>query len=97
MSRHRGHTGRTDANQQAIVQALRHAGVSVCSLAGCGDGVPDLLCSILGRTLLIEAKTGKGALTPAQEAFVVGWQGELHIVRSVDQALAVALGRKVSV
>lgn len=37
---------RTDANQTAIVEALRKCGASVQSLAAVGKGVPDLLVGL---------------------------------------------------
>jgi hypothetical protein len=42
-----------DANQEAVVLALRSAGATVQSLAGVGKGVPDLLVGYKGQTLLI--------------------------------------------
>jgi Holliday junction resolvase len=47
-----------DANQEAVVTALRSAGATVQSLAGVGKGVPDLLVGFKGQTLLMEVKDG---------------------------------------
>jgi len=84
--------GKTDANQAAIVQALRQAGCQVLSLAALGSGVPDLLVR-RGGTLqlyLLEVKDGNKSasrrkLTPDQVAFHRHWP--VHIVNNVEEAL----------
>lgn len=87
---------RTDGNHSAIVKALRAAGCGVVDLSGVGNGVPDLLVeapvSPWAMTLL-EVKDpsqppNKQKLTPAQVTFHAGWRGPLHVVRTVDEALA---------
>ena len=84
---------KTDANQSAIVQALRAIGASVQSLAAVGDGVPDLLVGYRGRTFLLECKDGDKVpsarkLTPDQERWHAAWRGEaVIVVNSVDEAL----------
>lgn len=50
--------GRTDANQAAIVAALRRCGASVVDLSGVGNGFPDL---IVGRRTSLCASCGKNA------------------------------------
>ncbi len=86
---------RVDANQPAIVHALRLAGCSVEHLHQVGEGCPDLLCAIAGdQTFLIEVKDGakpvpKQALTKDQVVWHARWRGKVHVVNSVDQALAV--------
>lgn len=80
------HAGKVDANQKPIVDALRAAGASVQSLASLGKGVPDLLVS-KGQTWLIEVKGPKGKPTPDQEKWIAAWNGPVHIVRTVDDAL----------
>ena len=88
---------RIDANQPAIVAALRKAGATVQSLAGVGCGVPDLLVGIAGKTMLMEIKDGaKPAsarrLTPDQLVWHAAWQGgTLAVVDSPEAALR-ALG-----
>ena len=85
--------GRVDANQKAIVAALRQVGASVQSLADIGHGCPDLLVGFRGRTLLMEVKDGSKvksarALTPDEEAWIAGWRGTpAFIVESVEQAV----------
>ena len=48
---------RVDATQAEIVKALRGYGCSVTSLHEVGNGCPDLLIGIHGRTLLMEIRT----------------------------------------
>ena len=84
-----------DANQTAVVKALRAAGATVQSLAAVGDGVPDLLVGINGRTALIEVKDGakvpsKQKHTEAQTVWNAAWQGgTLATVTSPEAALRV--------
>lgn len=84
-----------DANQTAVVKALRAAGATVHSLAAVGDGVPDLLVGINGRTALIEVKDGakvpsKQKHTEAQTVWHAAWQGgTLATVNSPEAALRV--------
>ena len=85
--------GRVDANQRAIVAALRQIGASVQSLADIGHGCPDLLVGFRGRTLLFEVKDGSKvksarALTPDEEAWIGAWEGApVFVVESVEQAI----------
>lgn len=76
-----------DANERQIIDALVNAGCAVVQL----DRPLDLLvCRPCGDTLLIEVKnpTHYGKLNDEQEAFVASWPGEIHVVRTVDEALA---------
>ncbi len=84
---------RTDSNQAEIVSALRKCGASVLDLSGVGEGCPDLLVGMLGRNVLLEIKTEKGAIRPQQRAVLAAWRGEAYIVRSVDEALLAILKR----
>jgi hypothetical protein len=81
-------TGRVDANQGEIVEALRRAGRHVLLLSSVGKGCPDLLVSWSGRAILMEVKTPGGRLTPDQEAFVARYPGPFVVVRSAAEALA---------
>lgn len=82
-----------DANQEAVVIALRAAGVQVQSLAAIGKGVPDLLCQYEGTFYLIEVKDGRK--TPSQRKLTndqLKWHEEwksafLGVVESPDEAL----------
>lgn len=84
---------RVDDNQGQIVDALRKAGATVQSLAGMGDGVPDLLVGFRCQTLLMEVKDGRKApceqrLTMFQANWHREWRGgPVSIVTDVDGAL----------
>ena len=84
---------RTDANQKAIVTALRRIGASVAVTSGIGNGFPDIVVGYRGRNYLIEIKDGdkppsKRKLTPDEAAWHEAWRGEVMVVESVDDALA---------
>ncbi len=83
-----------DANQPEIVKALRQMGVSVQHLHSVGSGCPDLLCAVNGRVFLIEIKDGSKVpsaqkLTPDQVEWHAAWKSTVHIVRNIDDAIAV--------
>lgn len=87
MSIHRRKASK-DNNQRDIVRALESVGVFVQPLSGAG--VPDLLVGYNSQWLLMEVKSERGKLTPAQSE----WHALAHshnlplvIVRSVGQAL----------
>lgn len=80
---------RKDANHTEIVSALRGVGADVVDLAAVGEGVPDILVAFRGVLYLLELKTAKGKLTPAEEAWHQAWRGPVAIVRSVDEALSI--------
>jgi hypothetical protein len=83
------HAARVDANQAAIVSALRAAGASVYII-----GLPvDLLVGHRGKTMLIEVKRDRKAkFTAFQREFMAGWDGvPVARVDGVDDALR-ALG-----
>lgn len=81
--------GKVDANQPEIVRALEDIGADVLSLADMGKGVPDLLVHWRGTHYLMEVKGAKGRLTPAEIAFIERWRGQVHIVRSIEDAFDV--------
>ena len=66
---------RTDANQQAVIDALRQVGASVQSLAEIGNGCPDLLVGYNGHTFLLEIKDGT---KPASEIKLTKHQIDWH-------------------
>ena len=86
---------RIDANQTAVVEALRAAGATVHSLAAVGNGVPDLLVGFNGQTLLFEVKDGdkspsRQKLTAHQKQWHENWQGGvLQIVDGPASALLI--------
>ena len=79
--------GRTDANQTAVVAALRLLGCSVAITSGAGGGLPDIIVGFRGVNLLIELKDGDKVpsakkLTPAEQHFVDNWKG--HPVKIIE-------------
>lgn len=89
--------GRTDANQQEIVDALRQAGCSVLVLSGVGHGCPDLLVGRGRVNYLLEVKDGeappsKQRLTKDELDFFASWRGQATVVSSVESALTAAVG-----
>jgi hypothetical protein len=84
---------RIDANQPAIVSALRRAGVRVHITSGLGDGFPDLMC-VRGEVLrLLEVKDGAKPpsarkLTPAEAEFHAVFPDHVAVVCSPEEALA---------
>ena len=86
---------RKDANQGAIVDALRKIGATVKVM----HTPLDLLVGYRGRNYLLEVKharnkTGKGRgelsqLTPAQIKFVNEWRGQYTKVYTPDEAIEV--------
>ena len=86
---------RVDANQSAIVGALRAAGAWIVDLSGVGKGCPDLLvCGPAQRVwVLLEIKDGDKApsrrkLTAAQVGFHRDCPAPLFVVTNIDEALA---------
>lgn len=93
MSIHR-RAARRDANEAAIVKALREVGCLVEPISG--EGVPDLIvwAPEKMRIVLVEVKDGAKPpsarkLKPAQEKFHREWAlAPVFVVSSVDEALA---------
>jgi hypothetical protein len=83
---------KVDRNQPEIVAALRAAGCSVQTLHRVGQGCPDLLVGTSRRNLLIEVKakaqSWAKALTPDQIDWHINWRGQVAVVNSVEEALA---------
>lgn len=85
--------GRTDANQTAVVQALRNMGCSVAITSGAGNGLPDIIVGVHGVNLLIEIKDSEKVpsakkLTPAEQYFVDNWKGlAVKIVETPEEAV----------
>lgn len=87
--------GKIDANQTAVVSALRAAGATVQSLAAVGGGVPDLLVGYKSHTILMEVKDGnkppaQRKLTEDQLKWHGAWNGgTLCVVDGPEAALRV--------
>lgn len=93
MARYRA---KIDGNHTDIVTALRSVGAGVQSLAGVGDGCPDLLVAFRGAWHVLEVKDGskppsKRTLTPAEEMWLMRFDelAPVFVVKSVDEALEV--------
>lgn len=92
---------KVDANQDAIVTALRAAGATVQSLAPIGKGCPDLLVAgprkryFNGKSdvamflLEIKNKKGKDDFNEAQQKWHINWNAPVHVVYGADDALRV--------
>mgnify|MGYP003346470125 CR=1 FL=1 len=81
---------KVDQNHAEIVKALRDYGAMVWSLASVGKGVPDLLVTHNGTTILMEIKHGKNKLTLDQLKFHAEWTGSvLCVVTDVESAIRV--------
>jgi hypothetical protein len=94
---HRGGTVRraakVDANQSEIVAAFRKAGATVTPLHAVGQGCPDLLVGFRGVNYLVEVKDGAKPpsarkLTPDQVSWHDTWRGQVAVVKSAAEALA---------
>ena len=82
MAKYRYH--RLDRNHAEIRDALEKAGATVVP-----DGPMDLLVGFRGRNYLLEIKTATGKLRVRQESFMRRWKGQVHLVRTVEEALEV--------
>ena len=85
---------RVDANQKAIVAALRKIGASVLHLHTVGKGVPDLLVCYRGRTLMLEVKRPSEKPNALQVKFMAQWGGEVHVVHSPLEAVRALTGNR---
>lgn len=86
---------RVDANQRELTALFRRMGVSVLILSGVGKGCPDLLLGAAQglRNVLVEVKDGtkppsQRKLTPLEQKFLDEWQGDVRVISSLDEALA---------
>ena len=81
---------RVDANQPAIVRALRDIGASVQHLHMVGHGCPDILVSYHDNLFLMEIKSDdKATLTDDERTWHADWQGTVHIVTSPEEAIEI--------
>lgn len=87
--------GRIDANQTAMVKALRQLpNTKVAILSSLGGGICDLLVGRPGWNVLLEVKDGSKSpserkLTEDEQKFYHSWPGPKAIVENIDQALAI--------
>ena len=80
---------KADKNQVEIVNALRAAGATVQHLHTVGRGCPDLLVGFRGVNYLMEVKMPGKKLTLDERKWMIGWKGDIHVVSSIEYALAV--------
>ena len=91
---------RVDKNQKDITTALRKIGCSVFPTHMVGHGFVDIVCGYRGRNYLLEVKDGslspsKKKLTIDQKLFHFGWQGQVAIVYSAEDAVKYIQSREV--
>lgn len=100
----RGYARKRDANERAIIAALRVAGAAVAQLDG--SGTPDLIVQYRGVLTLLEVKDSKsetvaahrrskgdhGELTPAQKKWWAGWNEPYPAVVMTPQEALEAIG-----
>lgn len=77
-----------------VVEALRKIGARVLHLHQVGNGCPDLLACFRGRNVLLEVKAPGEKPNKEQLEFIACWGGELHIVHSPEEAVAVLIGKE---
>lgn len=85
-----------DANQPAVIAALRQIGCTVQPLHAVGKGCPDLLVGFIGGNVLLEIKDGNKPpsarlLTPDQVDWHQMWKGPVAVVKTPEEAIAVVL------
>jgi hypothetical protein len=92
------YAARVDKNQLEAIHAFKAAmpDASVFDASACGEGFPDLVVGWRGRNYLFEVKNpdvrpSDRKLTEPQEAFHGSWQGQVHVVHSAAEMLAVML------
>ena len=89
---------RVDLSQNEIATTLQRLGFAVRDLSRLGSGAPDLVTSWDGHTVLVECKTPKHHDTKRQaenqRKWREGWEGEVVVLKTADEALAWALNRK---
>ena len=90
-----GYRKRVDANQRAIVQALRACGWYVHDTSRLGGGYPDVTAARAGHLLLIEIKDGT---KPISAQVLTLMEAKVHrafaasgcpvrLIRSIEEAL----------
>jgi len=83
---------RTDANQNAIVNALRGVGASVQILSMVGSGCVDLLIGFRSVNYCAEVKSpdqplSNRQLTKAEKRWHAEWRGQRAVIETPDDAL----------
>lgn len=86
----RRYANRRDANEREIIDALEEIGCTVYQL----DLPVDLLVGYRAKNFLLEVKDGskpasRTKKTQQQKEFMAGWNGQVRVVTSVEEAIAV--------
>jgi hypothetical protein len=86
------YAARVDDNHAEIRETFRVLGYSVYDTATAGRGFPDLIIGKDGVNYLAEVKDGdkppsQQKLTKAQKEFHGSWQGQVTIIRSIQDAI----------
>lgn len=68
---------------------LRRVGATVQDLHIVGRGCPDILVGFRGQTFVMEIKYGNGKLNDKEKAWHLNWEGQVAIVKTLDDALKV--------
>lgn len=76
-----------DANESRIVSYLRNMGCTVQLLHGTTTGLPDLLVGFRKQNFLFEIKTENGKRSPGQIRWHENWRGQVHTIRTIDEAI----------
>ena len=81
------YAAKRDANEDEIVQALRHTGWMVRLLSD--EGIPDLLCARGSKVMLLEVKQPGKPMTTAQTKFfyLLDYRAPIWVVETVAEAL----------
>lgn len=85
--------GCKDLNHDAIVAVFEQLGCKVADTSSVGFGFPDLVIATLGIAALVEVKNpetryGRQALSGFQREFHTKWEGNVHVIRTQDEAVA---------
>jgi hypothetical protein len=95
---HMRYGAKKDENHVAIQEAIEAFGIPVYDMSGAGSGVPDCLVWIRESWQLVEIKNpktayGRRGLNAIQKVWIDKWRGgPVHILKSVDDALAFVKG-----
>ena len=87
---------KTDANQSAMVNALRQCGLVVLDVSSLGGDCLDLFVGdpLGGGFVQVEVKTDGGVLTPREAEYLARYAGPLpFIVARRAEDVLIALGR----
>jgi len=79
---------RSDSNQIEIIEFCRSIGASV-QVISMIDNFCDLCVGYMGTNYLLEVKGKKTKVTPEQKILHSTWSGKIHVIRSIEDVIAV--------